>query len=61
MLNNPKQCGKILTNRTRFRCPECGKQTLFFLRPDTEVKNLPVKCKTCNMEVIVNIQPSLSH
>ncbi|MBR2047121.1 MAG: hypothetical protein IJ960_00845 [Oscillospiraceae bacterium] len=48
-------------NRRRYRCPLCGKQTLFFLRPDTEVRNLPVKCKTCGKEVVVNISPSLSH
>ena len=60
-LNSQKECGKIMTNRRRYRCPVCGKQTLFFLRDDTEVKNLPVKCKTCGKEVIVNILPSLSH
>lgn len=60
-MQSKQTCGKIDTERKRFRCPSCGKQTLFFLRPDTEVKNLPVKCKTCGKEVIVNILPSLSH
>lgn len=54
------ECDKILTIRKRYRCPECDKSTLLFLRPDTEVKNLPVKCKHCGKEVIVNISPSLS-
>ena len=60
-MNSDKYRGKIMTSRERYRCPSCGKQTLFFLMPDTEVKNLPVKCKTCQKEIIVNIQPSLSH
>lgn len=53
------ECDKILTDRKRFRCPKCGSHTLLFLRPDTEVKNLPVKCKHCKQEIIVNIAPSL--
>lgn len=49
--------GKIKTNRRRFLCPSCKKQTLLFLEPDTEVKNLPCKCKRCGKELIVNILP----
>ena len=50
-------CGKIKTNRRRFRCPNCQKHTLLFLEPDTEVKNLPLKCKLCGKEIVVNISP----
>lgn len=35
-------------------CPVCGKK-LLKLNADTAVHNLPVKCKRCNQEIIVNI------
>lgn len=57
MLQTNTQCGKIETNRRRFLCPACKKQTLLFLEPNTEVKNLPFKCKRCGKEIIVNILP----
>ncbi|MBR4117060.1 MAG: hypothetical protein IKK65_03175 [Clostridia bacterium] len=25
--------------------------------PDTEIKNLPIKCKRCGKESIVNVEP----
>lgn len=59
VLHNSPARDKIKANRTKFRCPVCKRQLLFLLVPDTEVKNLPVWCKTCKREVIVNI--SLSH
>ena len=41
-------------------CPVCGKGKLLKLRPDTAVRNLPVKCKRCGQESIVNIDLRLS-
>lgn len=38
-------------------CPKCGKQKLLRLTPATEVKDLPVYCKRCCQESIVNISP----
>lgn len=49
----------INANKTRFYCPRCRRQMLFLIQADTEVKKLPVWCKTCKREVEVNIP--LSH
>ena len=43
------------TNKKRFLCPACGKHTVLWLLPTTQVKDLPVKCKRCGKESIVNI------
>lgn len=37
-------------------CPVCGRGKLLKLRPDTAVRNLPVKCKRCGQETVVNIK-----
>lgn len=46
-------------------CPVCGKGKVLKLRPDTTVRNLPVKCKRCGQTSIVTIDEpeplSLSH
>lgn len=44
-------------NLRRFLCPLCGKHTVLWLLPDTEIKNLPIKCKRCGKESIVNVEP----
>lgn len=49
------QDSKISCDYRRYLCPVCGKHTVLWLLPTTEVKNLPVKCKRCGMESIVNI------
>ncbi len=54
--------GKLQVNerekdRRRYLCPICGKHTVLWLLPTTEVKDLPVKCKRCGMESVVNITP----
>ena len=43
--------------RRRFLCPLCGKHTVLWLFPDTEIKNLPIKCKRCGRECVVNVEP----
>ena len=43
--------------RRRLICPLCGKHTVLWLFPDTEIKNLPIKCKRCGKEIIVNVKP----
>lgn len=45
------------TTRRRFLCPLCSKHTVLWLLPDTEIKNLPIKCKLCGKESIINIEP----
>jgi transcription elongation factor Elf1 len=56
-LIKPEACDKIQTKQRRLICPVCNRQTLLFLRPATEAKELPLWCKRCNREVIVNIAP----
>ncbi len=41
----------------RFLCPLCNKHTVLWLLPSTEIKDLPIKCKRCGKESIVNITP----
>ena len=55
-----QMCGKILTEDGRIICPFCGRPTQHRVRPDTAAKNLPVWCKHCRKESIVNIDESLS-
>ncbi len=43
------------SEQRRFLCPECGKHTVLWLLPTTQVKDLPVKCKLCGKESIINI------
>lgn len=39
----------------RYFCPVCGKHTVLWLLPTTEVKDLPIKCKRCGKESVVSI------
>lgn len=48
---------EINIERRRFLCPVCGKHTVLWLLPTTEIRDLPVKCKLCGQESIVNIFP----
>lgn len=47
----------MVTNKRRYLCPACGKATVLFLLPTTQIRDLPVKCKRCGIESIVNILP----
>lgn len=60
-MHKENKCDTMVPDRKRYRCPVCKTQTLLFLREDTQVRNLPVKCKTCKREIIVNIPSSLRH
>ncbi|MBR2043698.1 MAG: hypothetical protein IJ946_05095 [Clostridia bacterium] len=39
----------------RFYCPVCKKQTVLWLLPNTEIKNLPIKCKRCGKESVISV------
>lgn len=54
-MNIPNEYGKIRTNNGWLMCPACGKHKVLRLTPKTEAKNLPVFCKRCGKESIVNI------
>ena len=47
----------VKTQLRRFLCPLCGKHTVLWLFPNTEIKNLPIKCKRCGKESVVNVEP----
>lgn len=52
-LQTPERENKL----RRFLCPACGKHTVLWLLPTTEVKDLPIKCKRCGQENVVSITP----
>jgi len=56
-LHNKKIKNNIEAARRRLLCPLCGKHTVLWLLPDTEIKNLPIKCKRCGKETVVNVEP----
>ncbi|MFR8426984.1 MAG: cysteine-rich KTR domain-containing protein [Roseburia inulinivorans] len=39
-----------------YPCPKCGSH-LLAINKDTEVKNLPCKCKHCKRESLITIEP----
>lgn len=54
-MHNAENCGKMGTKQRRVLCPVCGKHTVLWLLPSTRVKDLPVKCKRCGRESVLNI------
>ncbi len=52
------QTDEMETERRRFLCPACSKHTILWLLPSTHIKDLPIKCKRCGKEIIVNISPN---
>ncbi|MBE6781281.1 MAG: hypothetical protein E7540_00940 [Ruminococcaceae bacterium] len=57
ILQNKLQDKENSTNQRRFFCPICNKHTVLWLLPTTEIKDLPIKCKRCGKESVVNILP----
>ncbi len=56
-LERKPQLDEIKNEKRRFLCPSCNKHTVLWLLPTTEIKDLPIKCKRCGKESIVNIKP----
>ena len=54
-LQTDSQSATIITEDRRIVCPVCGRPTQYRVRPDTQAKRLPVWCKHCRQESIVNI------
>ena len=46
---------RIKANRKPVPCPVCGKGTVAYLLPTTAINDLPVKCKRCGAESVLNI------
>ena len=55
MLKIETTYGKIEINPGWLKCPACGKPKLLYLLPNTTAKDLPVFCKRCKREIILNI------
>ncbi|CCX89725.1 putative uncharacterized protein [Firmicutes bacterium CAG:110] len=55
LLHISPACGKITETREKALCPICRRGVVAYLLPETTAKNLPVKCKRCGAELIVNI------
>ncbi len=55
-LNNLME-NELETSMRRFLCPLCGKHTVLWLLPTTEIRDLPIKCKLCGKESVINVEP----
>lgn len=55
VLHNSPACGRINATRKPVPCPVCGKGAVAYLLPTTEIRDLPVKCKRCGAESVLNI------
>lgn len=62
MLQSQNNRGIIKTKDGFLLCPICGRQKVLRITPETRGENIPVYCRNCKRESIVNIDPeSLSH
>ena len=55
VLHNSPACDRINANRRPVPCPVCGKGAVAYTLPDTVIRSLPVKCKRCGAESVLNI------
>ena len=55
VLHNFPACDRINASRKPVPCPVCGKGAVAYALPDTVIRNLPVKCKRCGVESVLNI------
>lgn len=55
VLHNSPACDRIKSNKGWLICPACGQWKVLRILPNTEARNLPVYCKRCHQESIVNI------
>lgn len=59
MLQSKRNDVKLVTKDGWLMCPRCGRGKVLRLDPGTRAKDLPVYCKYCRMESIVNIDECL--
>lgn len=55
LLTTSKEDNKINTNKRWVMCPACGRGKVLQVFKNTKVYHLPVYCKMCKKESIVNI------
>lgn len=49
------RCGKLIVRNGWIICPVCGNKRMFRLDEETEARKLPVYCRDCKTEFILNI------
>lgn len=55
VLHNSPARDKINATRKPVPCPVCGRGSVTYLLPTTVIRDMPVKCKRCGAESILNI------
>lgn len=61
VLQNTKDADILVVKDGWLTCPLCGRNhRLLRIRETTEARNLPVYCRTCRRESIVNIEKGQS-
>lgn len=60
-MHQTEVCGKISVTDGWITCPVCRRNhRLLRIKPDTVAFNLPVYCRTCRHEVVLNIEKGQS-
>ncbi len=50
------KCDKLVVKDGWVTCPDCKRNhRLIRIEPETEAKGLPVYCRTCRREIVLNI------
>lgn len=56
VFTDTNESARITASNERWvKCPVCGTQKILRILPSTVVKDLPVYCKRCKQESVVNI------
>ena len=55
MLQYEAKCGKLTVKDGLLVCPNCRRKTNQAIMADTSAENLPVWCRNCKTQIVVNI------
>ena len=56
-MQTTQERGKLVVKDGWLICPVCGKMRVLHLTEKTRATDLPVYCRRCRTETIVNIEP----
>ena len=60
-MQNQQKSAKLTVRNGWVSCPRCGRNhRLLRIEPDTEARGLPVYCRTCRTEIILDIDKGQS-
>lgn len=60
-MQKPPECAKLIVTNGWVTCPVCKRNhRLIRVGPETEANALPVYCRTCRTEIILNIEKGQS-